>query len=385
MTGCFKLAVITTSRADYGIYGSLLTALEGDPRIELELIVGGAHLSIDYGMTIDMIERDGYSIAARVPCVPRDDSDRAIALTMAKALSGFSEALASLRPDLVIVLGDRYEMHSAALAALPLRIPVAHIHGGEETEGAFDNSLRHSLTKLSHIHLCSTELAAKRIRAMGENSDHVHVVGALALDSIYENELMSRIEWGKKFNVPKGAFILLTFHPVTLSPENTISDFNIILDALNDCGKLLVISLSNADTSGLGLNSYLAQLAINRKDVCLVNNMGSHGYYSAMHHADFMIGNSSSGIIEAASFGLPVINIGNRQKGREISPNTIHAKLQIDIIQRAIERIDDLNFRRLCERKYNVYSQDCSAQKIVNALHSFFESDGSILKPFYLS
>ena len=384
MSAPHKVFVVTTSRADYGIYASLLHELDADPAIDLGIVVGGSHLSDAYGMTVNAIEKDGYNIVARVPCVPQNDSDEAIAVTMGEAQIGFSEALAAARPDMIIVLGDRYEMHSAALAALPLRIPVAHIHGGEETEGAFDNSLRHSMTKLSHLHLCSTQLAGRRIKAMGEDPAHVHVTGAPALDAIIHGERMSRTDWGARFGVPAGDFALLTYHPVTLSPEETIPDFDKVWKAVNDCGKTLVISLSNADTAGMGLNAHLAAIAAKRDDVCLVNNMGALGYYSAMHHADFMIGNSSSGIIEAASFGLPVINVGDRQKGRETSPNVIQVETETAAITQAVTKAQSDAFREICAANHNVYGQGDAAQKITAALHAFFKTGGSIRKPFHL-
>jgi len=378
------ISVITTSRADYGIYASLLTALKADPNITLSLIVGGSHLSDDYGMTVNVIEKDGYRIAARVPCIPDGDSDMAIAVTMGEAQIGFSKALAAARPDMIIVLGDRYEMHSAVLAALPLRIPVAHIHGGEETEGAFDNSLRHSMTKLSHLHLCSTELAGNRIKAMGENPNHVHIVGAPALDTIINGGHMNRTTWGDRFDVPAGEFALLTYHPVTLSPEHTIQDFNTVWEAVKDCGKTIVISLSNADTSGKSLNAHLSKIAQSHDNVRLVNNMGAHGYYSAMHHANFMVGNSSSGIIEAASFGLPVINIGDRQKGRETSNNVIQTALQTDDIRKAVTKALSPEFRKICMQNENIYGQGDAAKKILTAIHGFFDTGGTIRKPFHL-
>ncbi len=376
------IQVITTSRADYGIYASLLEALHKEPSFNVGLIVGGSHLSEDFGMTVDAIEKGSYPISARVPCVPRSDTDLAIATTMGEAQIGFAKALSVNRPDMIIVLGDRYEMHSAALAALPLRIPVAHIHGGEETEGAFDNSLRHSMTKLSHLHLCSTELARQRIMAMGEIPDHVHVVGAPALDTIMSQSRLSRADWGQRLGIPEGDFILLTYHPTTLSPDDTLPDFDTVWRSVEDCGKMMIISLSNADTAGLALNAKLEEISKNREDVYLIKSMGALAYYSAMHHADFMIGNSSSGIIEAASFGLPVINIGDRQKGREISPNTLQVPTQSDQIRSAILKAQTPAFRAICARKQNVYGQGDAAAKMIEAIHSFFKSNNSVRKPF---
>jgi len=384
MAGPYKVIVVTTSRADYGIYTSVLERFEAEPKIDLSLIVGGTHLSPDFGMTVNVIENDGFQIAAKVDCVPIDDQDISIAETMGQAVTGFAKALNVLRPDMLIVLGDRYEMHSAALAALPLRIPVAHIHGGEETEGAMDNSLRHSITKLSHLHLCSTALAASRVMAMGEDAQCVSVSGAPALDSILACEPLSRAEWAKSLGVPDRDFLLLTYHPVTLTPEKTLDDFDAVWRAVKAFDGMCVITLSNADTCGRQLNDRLTQLAHDNDDVFLVNSMGALRYYSAMHHAKMMVGNSSSGIIEAASFGLPVINIGDRQKGREISPNVLQVPTDTSAIQSAMKEAQTPLFQKVCAKRVNVYGDGHAAAHIVAAVLEFLQSERGVRKHFSL-
>ena len=379
-----KISVITTSRADYGIYASVLKILAADKDIDLSLIVGGMHLAPQFGMTVEMIEADGYEIAGRVPCMGDGDDDAAIARSMGVAVQGFADVLDKTRPDMIVVLGDRYEMHAAALAALPLRIPVAHIHGGEETEGAIDNALRHSMTKLSHLHFCSTELAASRIRSMGENPSMITVSGAPALDTILSTKTMNRSEWCSKFAVPDEDFVLVTYHPVTLSPEHTLDDFEIVWQAMQAYGMNVVLTLSNADTSGQTLNKRLRELAETESKVTLVENMGAHGYYSAMKHAHVMVGNSSSGIIEAASFGLPVINLGDRQKGREVSPNLIQTDTGKTAILEALKKTAAPAFRKTSQKAANVYGDGDAAPRIHAGIKQFLESGGSVWKSFYL-
>jgi len=385
MTDMFNIAVVTTSRADYGIYASLLKELAAEAKVNLSLIVGGMHLAPQFGMTIEMIEKDGYHIAAKVPCMDAGDDDVSIANSMGIAVSGFAKSLDELRPDLIVVLGDRYEMHASALAALPFRIPVAHIHGGEETEGAIDNALRHSMTKLSHVHFCSTDLAASRIRAMGENPDYISVSGAPALDTILSANTMSRGAWCERFVVPEEEFVLLTYHPVTLSPEETLQDFEQVWQAMNATGMNIVLTLSNADTSGQTLNSRLRALAKEHPHVTLVENMGAHGYYSAMKHAKVMVGNSSSGIIEAASFGLAVINVGERQKGREVSPNVIQTDTDSAAILEGLRRAITPQFQQMCAKLVNVYGDGQAAGRIKAGLIKFLDSGANVRKSFYMN
>lgn len=383
-----KVCVVTTSRADYGIYRSVLAALAGSDAIDLSLIVGGTHLEDRFGHTVDAIERDGYAIAARVASVPDADQDVDIAVTMGEATSGFARALNTIRPDLLMVLGDRYEMFCAALAALPLRIPVAHIHGGEETEGAMDNSLRHAMTKLSHLHLCSTELAAERIRAMGEDPSRIIVTGAPALDSILAIPRLSRAELTESLAVPNRDFLLMTHHPETLRPEATLAEFDRLWDVVEnfcqDRGLMCLMTLSNADTMGQSLNDRLDAIARDTDFVFLTHSMGASRYYSAMAEARLMVGNSSSGIIEAASVGCPVVNIGDRQRGREQSANTIDAPLDPKAIRTALEMVDSDQFRADMSNKANVYGDGTSGVRICDAVLAFLNDAPGVAKTFRL-
>lgn len=383
-----KVCVVTTSRADYGIYRSVLSALSDCAAINLSLIVGGSHLDARFGHTVKAIEADGHTIAARVPCVPEGDSDADIAAVMGVATTGFAKALDRVRPDLMVVLGDRYEMFCAALAALPLRIPVAHIHGGEETEGAMDNSLRHAMTKLSHLHLCSTELAARRILSMGEDPVRVIVSGAPALDSIQSIPRMSRSDLTESLDVPDRDFLLMTHHPETLRPEATLAEFDLLWGEVDrycrDHDLMCLMTLSNADTMGQSLNDRLEATARDNGFVFLTHSMGATRYYSAMAEARMMIGNSSSGIIEAASVGCPVVNVGDRQLGREQSDNTIVAPLDAAAIRAAMERAGSDAFRATTKSTTNVYGDGKAGVRIRDAVMKFLSDAPGVAKSFHM-
>lgn len=383
-----NICVVTTSRADYGIYQSVLRALSESAGINLSLIVGGTHLDVRFGHTVDVIEADGYFIAARVQSVPEGDSDIDIAKSMGIATTGYGKALGKLRPDLIIVLGDRYEMFCAALAALPLCIPVAHIHGGEETEGAMDNSLRHAMTKLAHLHLCSTELAARRIRMMGESPDRVIVSGAPALDSIRSMPRLTRSDLAHSLGVPDHDFILLTYHPETLRPEATLLEFDILWGEVENYCRLhhliCLMTLSNADTFGQRLNERLYAIARKSDFAFLTPSMGATRYYSAMSAARMMVGNSSSGIIESASVGCPVVNVGFRQSGREQSANTISVPLNAAAIRKAMDKAGSKSFRARAKLAINIYGDGMAGVRILDAITKFLADTPSVSKSFLL-
>ena len=378
-----RVCVLTTSRADYGIYRSVLDWLQAESSIDLQLAVGGMHLSDAHGSSVDRIESDGYAIAARVPSMPTDDSDLAVADAMAAATSGFARALSDIRPDIALVLGDRYEMHAGALAALPLRIPVAHIHGGDETEGAIDNSLRHSITKLSHLHFPATDLAATRIRLMGEPPERVHVVGAPALDSIAAHTPIPRAELLESVGMADTPFLLLTYHPETADGADPVPTFDTLLPAILDAGLPVLASMSNADRGGAELNTRFAEVAKEHPAFTLVPNLGAHRYYSAMHHAALMVGNSSSGIVEAASFHLPVVNIGDRQLGRERSPNTLDIPSDSEALRTALTHALSPDFRNSLVDAPNVYGDGRAAPRIGEALLTFLRAAPGIRKRFH--
>lgn len=380
-----RVGIITTSRADYGIYQPVLRALAGSGDLKPLLWVAGMHMSPEFDLTVRRIEKDGWAIADRIECLVSADSEEAIASSMGLTTLRFATSLARQRPDIALVLGDRFEMHAAACAAVPLRIPLAHIHGGEETENAIDNVFRHSLTKLSHLHFAATELARRRVMAMGEDPERVIVSGAPALDSVAAVDLLDIAQLSDRFGLPSTPFVLATFHPETLNPKANIAALEMVWEAARATGLPVVFTKANADAAGRAVNDWLEErCAADPERSSLVGTMGVQGYFSAMKAARLMIGNSSSGIIEAASFGLPVVNIGERQKGRERSANTIDTPAQPPAIRAAVERALSDDFRNSARACNNVYGRGQASERIVSGLRSFLDDGAPIAKAFHM-
>lgn len=385
MAGPFRILVLTTSRADFGIYRSVLDAMQARDELAPELLVTGMHLSEAFGMTVTEIRASGRRIAAEVACLEEGDAPADIARSMGAATRAVAGVLEAEHPDLLMVLGDRYEMMAGALAAVPFGISVAHLHGGEETEGAMDNVLRHALTKISHLHFCATELSARRIRQMGEAPDRVIVSGAPALDSIASVPRLSRSELAERFGLPgTGEFALITYHPVTLDLEATDREIEALFDALDRSGLPVVFTAANADTAGRRLNARIEAFVADRPQAMLIGHMGAQGYYSAMEEATLMIGNSSSGILEAASLGLAVINIGERQKGRERSGNVIDVEGDATAIETAIATARSDAFQAKVARRDNVYGDGKAGERIAGAIAVALKAGLSARKPFRL-
>ncbi len=329
-----RIGIVTSGRCDYGLYFPILKRIAAHPDLELSLYVTGMHLSDDFGNTVKIIQDDGFSIKQRVEILSSLDSPYGIARAMGVGTAGFAKIFRDNPPDILVVLGDRFEMHCAAIAAIPFNIPIAHIHGGEITYGAFDEQFRHSLTKLSHIHFVSTNAYAQRLRQMGEEPWRIIVSGAPGLDNVLNLPiyLKEELETRFKINLSKPVF-LITFHPITLEYNNTQTYISNLLDALeifNDYN--IVFTSPNADTGYKIIIREIKSFVSIHPNTFYVDNFGQQGYLSMMQHSVVMIGNSSSGIIEAASFKLPVVNIGTRQEGRIRSKNVIdvgYASLEI--------------------------------------------------------
>ena len=385
MTEPVRIGVVTTSRADFGIYGSVLDALRDAPEFDAGLIVTGMHLLPEFGLTVKDVERSGHPVLARFEGLVNGDTPQDIGRSMGQTTYRAAEALDGLGLDLMMVLGDRYEMHAVALTALPFRIPVVHLHGGEETEGAIDNALRHSMSKLSHLHFCSTELSARRLHAMGENPDHVIVSGAPALDRLNSFTPLSREELSDKFVIPGDkSFVLVTYHPETLDPEGSLRAFESMAGVLAETPHHLVFTSANADTAGRALNARIESAVSKMKDRAqLVQHMGAQGYFSAMHHAELMIGNSSSGILEAASFGLPVVNIGSRQAGRERSPNVVDCAEGANDIRQAIRTALSPAHKEKAKAGGNIYGDGKAATRIISGLKEFVVEGMPVRKRFF--
>lgn len=331
MTKRRRIAIVTTARSDYGILRPLIAAIHAEQSLDLLLIVGGAHLSPRFGFTIDAID---FPITARVPFIPETDDKAAFAHALGKATSGFADAFAAHQPDLVVLLGDRWETLGAASAAYALGLPVAHLHGGELTLGAMDDCFRHAITKLSHLHFAATETYAARIRQLGEEDWRVVVSGAPGLDAIRAVEPLPRAQ----LPVPDGDFLLVTFHPVTTALAQTADYVGNLMAALEQSGMPLLFTYAGADSGASEINAAIDAFCAAHAGATVMPSLGSAAYFSAMKAATAMVGNSSSGIIEAASFRLPVVNIGTRQAGRVCGANVIHCGHGAEEISAAIAK-----------------------------------------------
>ncbi len=363
------IGAVTVGRSDYGIYRPVLRTIREDSGLELRLIVAGAHLSDEFGNSVDEITADGFDVSHRVDMLRSDDSPAGLVESMARGLAGFARVFAADRPDILLVLGDRFEMHAAALAAFPFKIPAAHIHGGELTEGAIDDSLRHSITKFSHLHFVTTGEYAARVRQLGEESWRIIVSGAPALDEVRNIDLWSTEEivrrFGETFREPP---LLVTYHPVTLEYEDVEPQVENLLKALDRFDVPILFTAPNADTSGRIVRRMIESFVSRNERAVLVENLGATGYFSMMAYSRAMLGNSSSGIIEAASFGLPVVNVGNRQKGRVRAVNVIDVGYGVEAIADGVRQALDEEFRSNLTGLENPYGDGTAAGVIVDTL-----------------
>ena len=364
-----RVAVVTTGRADYGMYRPVLKLLQERPDVELRIVAGGMHVSEAHGLTVRDLERDGFTIAERVDFLEPLDTPEAVAVSAGRAHIGFARAYARQRPDLLLTLGDRFEMHAAVAAAVPFCIPVAHIAGGDVTEGAMDDALRNAISKLAHVHFPLTEAAAERLRAMDEEAWRITVSGAPSLDEAVRFTPIERhallASWGLD---PSVRFVLVTYHPVTLEYTSTDAQVGELLAALEPLDCALVFTAPNADTSRDTIAREIGALAARRRGVHVSPALGQSHYFSALAHADAMIGNSSSGLIEAATFQLPVVNIGDRQRGRLRPDNVIDVPCARAAIAEGVARARSASFRRGLDGLANPYGSGDGARRIVDVL-----------------
>lgn len=379
-----RIAVVTVARSDYGIYKSILHAIRMDKELELRLLVGGMHLSPEFGNTVTDIESDGFEIAAKIEMLLSSDSPEGVAKSIGLGVLGFAQAYADVRPDLLLLLGDRFEMLSAAVAALPYGMPIAHIHGGESTEGAMDEAIRHSITKMSHLHFASTEAYAKRIIQMGEEPWRVTISGAPSLDNLAKIPLLKKEALEERFGFSlKDKTLLVTYHPVTSEPEDTTHHVEELLAALKESGFALIFTSPNADHQGRSILQKIQDFVLHHPRAWFVANLGQQGYFSLMGQVAAMVGNSSSGMIEAASFGLPVVNIGSRQRGRVHGQNVLNVGYERKEISEGIRRATQPPFKLGLANMKNPYGEGQAAEKIVSKLKNVPLNRELIVKRFH--
>jgi UDP-hydrolysing UDP-N-acetyl-D-glucosamine 2-epimerase len=378
------IGLVTTSRADFGIYRPLLRAIEAAPHLALFIIASGTHLSAAHGSTSQQIEEEGFTIGAKVECLPASDDPVGVALALGKGVTGFADCLAQNRPDILVVLGDRFEMFAAACAAAPQKIPLAHVHGGELTQGALDDQFRHAMTKLGHLHFVATEEYAKRVIQLGEEPWRVTVCGALSLDNLESLELMERGQLEEELGIPLDpAPLLVTFHPQTLSDLAPKRQVDELLAALEKIEMPVVFTLPNADAGGGEIASQIKQFVERYEGVFVRDNLGSRRFFSLMRWAAAMVGNSSSGIIEAPSFSLPVVNLGARQQGRTRAANVIDVGLEKDAVVQAIQKALDPTFKVSLQNTANPYYRGGAAASVLERLAGVKLGQRLLMKEFH--
>jgi UDP-hydrolysing UDP-N-acetyl-D-glucosamine 2-epimerase len=361
--------------------------MEQEPLISVRLLVSGAHLATEYGFTVEQIEAEGYDASERIATFDGDDSAAGIGRSMARGLAGFADLFARRRPDLLIVFGDRHDMLPAALAAVPFGLPIAHISGGEVTEGAIDDVLRHAMTKLSHLHFVSTEIYGQRILQMGEEEWRVVVSGSLSIDALLRADLMSVEETSAEFSFDASRpFALVTTHPVTLESDQTETHIRNLLSVTRKLGGSMgmevVFTAPNPDTTSALILTAIRGFCSEHAHGHFVVSAGSRGYFSLMNLADVMIGNSSSGITEAPSFGLPVVNIGTRQRGRIRARNVIDSGYEVDQIMEAVERARSDAFRAGLVGMVSPFGDGHAADRIVERLLAIESREDLLRKQF---
>lgn len=378
------IGVVTVGRSDYGIYLPILRQIQVDPELRLYLYVSGAHLSPGFGLTVNMILADGFEIDERVEMLLASDTPEGIAKSLGLGLIGFAHAYARFRPDILLVLGDRFEMYTAALAALPFNIAVAHIHGGEVTKGAMDDALRHSLTKLSHLHFVSTPEYARRVAQLGEEEWRITVSGAPSLDNLNSMALPTREQLEAQFKFClEPAPLLVTFHPVTLEYEQTEWQVSELMAALDILDMPVIFTMPNADTQNGIIRQHIAGYLRGHSSAWSVENFGTQNYFGVMQFVAAMIGNSSSGIIEAPSFQLPVVNIGTRQAGRVRASNVIDVGHARNEIVDGVRQVLSPAFRQELRSLKNPYGDGQAAKGIVAGLKTAVLDHRLIQKTFF--
>lgn len=378
-----RIGIMTGTRAEYGLLKSLMQEINKDNDLELYLIVSGMHLSPEFGMTYKEIEEDGFRINAKVEMLLSSDSPAGISKSIGLGVIGFADEFQRADLDMLILLGDRYEALSAAICALVMRIPIAHLHGGELTEGAIDEGIRHSITKMSYLHFTSTEQYRNRVIQLGENPERVFYVGALGVENIKKINLMTKEELERSihFEIDENT-VIVTYHPVTLENNTVEEQFLNLLEVLDRNPKIrMIFTKANADTNGRIVNELIDKYAAqNSERACAFVSLGQKRYLSALKYCRIVIGNSSSGIIEAPSFGKPIINIGDRQKGRICADSVINCGYTQQEIQQAMETALTKEFENKASNCRNPYEKENTAANIISVIKDYLLNDKIKLK-----
>ncbi len=380
-----KICVVTGSRADYGLLYWLMREIESIDNLKLQIVVTGMHLSPEFGLTFNQIEQDGFIIDYKVEMLLSSDSGIGISKSMGLGMIGFADAFEGLKPDLLVLLGDRFEIFSAASVATILKIPIAHLHGGETTEGAFDESFRHSITKMSHLHFVSMLDYRHRVIQLGEYPDRVFNVGAIGIDNIKRLSLLSRKDTEESIGFSLGKRnLLITFHPATLEKSTSKEQFSNLLGALEELEKTnLFFTKTNADTDSRVINKMIDKYVKNHSDKAIAyTSLGQLRYLSVMKHMDGIVGNSSSGLLEAPSFKIGTVNIGDRQRGRIRSESVVDCDSSMESILSSIRKIYSHSFKEKLISIENPYGNGDTSTKIAKII-SNYPLENILKKSFY--
>lgn len=383
-----RICIVTATRAEYGLLRPVIKGMMNDPDFEVSLVVTGMHLSPEFGLTYREIENDGIPISKKIDILLSADSPSAISKSMGLALISFGEYFSENNFDMVLLLGDRYETLAVACAAVNARIPIAHMHGGEITEGAVDDAFRHAITKMSYLHFTSTEAYRKRVIQMGENPDRVFNVGSTGIENIENVDLLSRDELSQELgmNLSKD-YAVVTFHPVTLENYTAEEQINELLEAIDEFSDMsFIITKANADQNGRIINSILEKYAEDHINARVYDSLGMRRYLSALKYASMVIGNSSSGIIEAPSFRIPTVNIGDRQKGRVRADSVIDCKPQkLDIIKAMKEAVKMTESGKLynVQNPYRGVYKTKTSKIIISTIKDFAQNNRIDLKKIF--
>lgn len=365
-----KICVITGTRADYGLLRWVMQGIKDDHSLTLQIIATGMHLSPEFGLTYREIEGDGFELDRKVEMLTSSDTPVGIAKSMGLGLIGFADALSELHPDLIVIIGDRFEILAAAAAALIARIPVAHLHGGEKTEGAFDEALRHSITKMSHLHFVAAEEYRQRVIQLGEQPERVFLVGGMGIDNIKRLKLLSRTQLESSLEIKFGKKnLLITYHPVTLETATAADQMEELLAALAELKDTqLIFTLPNADTDGRVLIRMVEQFVAKHANARAFSSLGQLRYLSCISHVDGVVGNSSSGLIEVPSFKKGTINIGERQRGRLQAASVISCDPSRQSIASAIARLYSLAFQQTLAQVVNPYGEGGASERVLEVI-----------------
>ena len=380
-----KICVVTGSRAEYGLLSGLMRAIQKNADMQLQVIATNMHLSPEFGLTYRDIERDGFKIDKKVQMLLSSDTPNATTKSVGLATIGFADAYEDLKPDLIVVLGDRFEILSAVSAALFFKIPVAHLHGGEITEGAYDDSIRHAITKMSHLHFTSTEVYRQRVIQLGEQPDRVFYVGAIGVENIKRVPLLSKSELETNLQFEFGEkSLLITYHPVTLENNTAAEQCRNLLEALDKYPEYKIIfTLPNSDTNGRVIIQLINEYVASQPKRCMsVPSLGLKRYLSALKYVSAVVGNSSSGIIEVPSFGIPTLDIGDRQKGRIAAKSVWHCTTEVASIVAGMQKILSHDFLNQARGAVNPYDKGKTTEQIFQII-STYPLHNLLQKKFY--